>query len=196
MFKKTVIVAIIIILGFGCKEKYTPKPRGYFRIDFPEKEYVQLSDRFPYSFEIPVYSEITPDRYSPDEKDWINITVPANKAEIHISYYVFDNDNKNNLKSLAELMEESHSLAYKHTIKADAIKEKLFMNPENNVYGLVYRIEGNAASPMQFYLTDSTRHFLRGALYIRQVPNIDSIQPVIRFLEPDVIHIIETTHWK
>ncbi len=96
---------------------------------------------------------------------------------------------------LNQFLEETRKLAYKHTIKADAIEEQVFMNPSKDVYGLIYRINGNAASPMQFYLTDSTSHFLRGALYIRQVPNIDSIQPVLNFLEPDIIHLIETTTW-
>jgi gliding motility-associated lipoprotein GldD len=92
-------------------------------------------------------------------------------------------------------MEDSRTLAYKHSLKADAIQEQVFMNPRDNVYGLIYRIEGNAASPMQFFLTDSTNHFLRGALYIREVPNIDSLKPVIDFLEPDIIRLIETTTW-
>jgi gliding motility-associated lipoprotein GldD len=117
--------------------------------------------------------------------------VPASKAEIHISYYAL-NDGKG---VLSEYMEESRQLAYKHTIKADAINEQLFLNAENHVFGTVYRIEGNAASPMQFYLTDSTRHFLRGALYIREVPNIDSLKPVIDFLVPDMVRLIESTTW-
>jgi gliding motility-associated lipoprotein GldD len=93
-------------------------------------------------------------------------------------------------------MEDTRTLAYKHSIKADAIQEQVFLNPAEKVYGLIYRIEGNAASPMQFFLTDSTQHFLRGALYISEVPNIDSIKPVIDFLEPDIIRLIETTTWK
>nr|MBD3622879.1 gliding motility lipoprotein GldD [Sunxiuqinia sp.] len=92
-------------------------------------------------------------------------------------------------------MEESRRLAYDHSIKADAIEERVFVNPDKDVYGTIYYIEGNAASPIQFYLTDSTRHFLRGALYIREIPNIDSIRPVIDFLRPDIIHLIETTSW-
>jgi gliding motility-associated lipoprotein GldD len=121
--------------------------------------------------------------------------VPANKAEIHLSYYKLSNQQISSRLLLNEFMEETRTLAYKHTIKADAIQEQVFMNPAKNVYGLIYKIEGNAASPMQFFLTDSTNHFLRGALYIRDVPNIDSLKPVIDFLEPDIIHLIETTTW-
>ncbi len=183
-------------LVFGCNEKYTPKPRGFFRIGFPEKSYDSISSNFPYRFEIPEYSEVLTDSRNPGKPGWINIEFPENKAEVHISYFKLQTDNNNPRKFLAELMEESHELAYKHSIKANAIEEQLYMNSENNVYGTLYRIEGNAASPMQFYLTDSTRHFLRGALYIRATPDIDSLRPVIEFLDRDVIHLIETTQWE
>jgi gliding motility-associated lipoprotein GldD len=186
-----ILILIVILTFVGCKQKYTPKPRGYFRIDFPAKVYHPIENRFHYRFEIPDYAAVMPDSRNPDRPDWINIAVPASKAEIHISYY----DLKSSDGNLSELMEESRQLAYKHSIKADAIDEQIFISRGNNVYGTVYKIEGNAASPMQFFLTDSTRHFLRGALYIREVPNIDSLKPVIDFLEPDILRLIETTTW-
>jgi gliding motility-associated lipoprotein GldD len=99
-------------------------------------------------------------------------------------------------KDLAQLLEDSHTLAYNHAIRADAINEKIYVNPQKKVYGTIYMIDGNAASPLQFYLTDSTNNFLRGALYFREVPNIDSLRPVIDFLTPDIIRLIETTEWK
>ena len=194
--KQIYVIIITILLIWGCSEKYTPKPRGYFRINFPEKKYKPLPDKYPYQFEIPDYSVITQDSYTLDNPDWINVEVPANKAEIHISYYQLQNQATPAHEFLNKLMEESHELAYKHTIKADAINEQVYMNPAKRVYGLVYRIEGNAASPMQFFLTDSTNNFLRGSFYIREVPNIDSLKPIIDFIEPDIIHMIETTTWK
>ncbi|QGY42433.1 gliding motility lipoprotein GldD [Maribellus comscasis] len=195
--KKNYLWFFIFILFLGsCRQKYTPKPRGYFRIDFPEKNYHWIENKFPYRFEIPNYSQIQPDSRNPEEPNWINIEVPENKAEVHISYYTIKGQGTEKRMQLAEFMEESRELAYKHSIKANAINERVFVNPANDVYGIVYEIEGNAASPMQFFLTDSTRHFLRGALYIREVPNIDSIKPVIDFLEPDVVRLIETTHWE
>jgi gliding motility-associated lipoprotein GldD len=193
--KKIGSVIILILLLIGCNEKYTPKPREYFRIDFPEKTYHQLQPGFPYKFDIPDYSKIVADDDNPNQSNWINVSVPANKAEIHISYYDLANQKTSSRVLLNKFMEDTRTLAYKHTIKADAIQEQVFMNPEENVYGLIYKIEGNAASPMQFFLTDSTSHFLRGALYIRDVPNIDSLKPVIDFLEPDVIRLIESTTW-
>jgi gliding motility-associated lipoprotein GldD len=192
---KILILTISGLLFFGCNEKYTPKPRGFFRIDFPEKTYHPISIGFPYLFDIPDYAEIIPDGGNPDKPFWINVTFPANKAEIHLSYYNISNQKISSRLLLNEFMEETRTLAYKHTIKADAIQEQVFMNPVNHVYGLIYKIEGNAASPMQFFLTDSTNHFLRGALYIREVPNIDSLKPVIDFLEIDIIRLIETTSW-
>ena len=193
--KKILFLAIPFLLILGCNEKYTPKPREYFRIDFPEKTYHKLQPGFPYQFDVPDYSKIVPDQGNSDQPYWINISVPANKAEVHISYYNLSNKEVSNRVLLNKFMEDTRTLAYKHTVKADAIQEQVFMNPGKKVYGLIYRIEGNAASPMQFFLTDSTNHFLRGALYIREVPNIDSLKPVIDFLEPDVIRLIETTTW-
>jgi gliding motility-associated lipoprotein GldD len=184
------IFSLFILLTFSCKEEYTPKPRGYFRISFKEKAYHQLdSAALPYRFEIPDYSKVVPDNDRLTEPFWINLKIPAHKAEVNISYKKVDNN-------LAKLTEDSRTLAYKHSIKADAINERIFVNPEKKVYGTIYLIDGNAASPMQFYLTDSTRNFLRGALYIREVPNIDSLRPVIDYLTPDIIRLIETTEWK
>lgn len=189
-------ILIIVLLFTACHDKHTPKPRGFFRIDFPEKAYTDLNRDYPYDFDIPVYAEIEKDKENPDQPYWINVEVPANKAEIHISYYDLQNGQKPTNDLLFELMEETRSLAYKHAIKATAIDEQIFMNPARKVYGTVYHIHGNAASPMQFFLTDSTKHFLRGAFYIREVPDIDSLKPVIDFLEPDVVKMIETTNWK
>ena len=193
---KYVIVAVLVAFSVGCREKYTPKPRGYFRIDLPEKEYYTFSNDFPYSFDVAEYTRIIPDRRNPDQPYWINIVVPSNDAEIHLSYYNLEKQDKPDKIILAEFIEESRRLAYKHSIKASAIDERIFMNPAENVYGTIYDISGNAASPMQFFLTDSTRNFLRGALYIRATPNIDSLRPVIEFLETDIIRLIETTSWK
>lgn len=184
------LLVLLVVLLSACQKEYTPKPRGYFRIDFPEKSYHRLSQDLPYSFEVADYSiSRPPSGYSSaSDSGWMTISTPANKADLHLSYAPLNND-------LQKHLEESRRLAYDHSIKADAIEERLFINPEQHVYGTIYYIEGNAASPIQFFLTDSTEHFLRGALYIREIPNIDSIRPVIDFLEPDVIRLIETTHW-
>ncbi len=172
----------------ACGSEQLPKPRGYFRIDFPEKDYRMYQDSCPYSFEYPTFAEISPDNDALSEPCWININYPAMKAQIHITYMPV-------AKNAAKYLEESRSLAYKHTIKADAIDEKIYMDSLRNVYGTLYNIEGNAASSIQFYLTDSVKHFLRGALYFNVEPNKDSLAPVVNFINKDIEHLIETFQW-
>jgi gliding motility-associated lipoprotein GldD len=184
------ISSILLLISYSCKKEYVPKPRGYFRISFQEKTYHKFdSVGLPYLFEIPTYSKIVPDHDRLAETFWVNLKIPAHKAELNLSYKKINNN-------LGQLTEDSRKLAYKHDIKADAINEKIFVDPVKKVYGTIFLIEGNAASPMQFYLTDSTHNFLRGALYFREVPNIDSLRPVIDFIRPDIIRLIETTEWK
>ncbi len=182
---------LMTILGLGvasCKKDYSPKPRGYYRIEFPKKSYQQLGRPLPYNFIIPVYSVATPDLLNPDQKEWITIEIPGNHAQIHISYKKIDHN-------LSKLIEESRTLVYKHSQKASSIEEQIFMYPSKRTFGTLYTLKGNAASPMQFYLTDSVSNFLRGALYIKEVPNYDSLRPVISFLSEDVIKMIESTQW-
>ncbi len=184
------ITLILVALFSACENSYTPKPRGYFRIDLPKKSYQRLDSIFPYSFEYPVYSNITNDPYAPNKKDWINLNFPDYNAVLHISYKRVDNN-------LADYLNDAHMLVSKHIDKAEAIYDSLIIHPENNVFGLVYKIEGlGTATPYQFYVTDSTNHYLRGALYFNAHPNNDSLAPVIEFLEKDINHLISTMKWK
>jgi gliding motility-associated lipoprotein GldD len=182
-------LSIFIMVQNGCRRKYTPKPRGYFRIDLPDKEYQLYNDSCPYTFEYPTYGTIVPDNDYLSEPCWINIEFPQFMGKIHISYKtVSDNINV--------LLEDSHTLAYKHTIKAQAINETLFLNEEDKVYGVMYDISGDAASAVQFFVTDSVTHYLRGSLYFNIQPNSDSLAPVIEFFQKDMIHLIESIRWK
>jgi gliding motility-associated lipoprotein GldD len=180
-----VLVIFSIFVFSGCKKKYTPKPRGYYRIDLPEKEYQKLEGDYPYTFIYPVYTLIKKD----SSKYWINIEYPEVNGIIHISYLPI----KNNLN---QIIEDTRKLAYKHTIKADAINERMFIKPEKGVYGILYEIEGNAASSVQFFLTDSINHYLRGALYFNIEPNRDSLAPVLDFVKEDITALIESFEWK
>ena len=177
------------LMAFGCNESSTPKPRGYFRIDFPEKSYRLLDSIYPYTFMYPTYVEVIEDNSWNAEKYWINLDYPQYKARIHISY-------KNAQGKLDSLLEDSRKLTYKHALKADAINEKVFSNRQNHVYGVLYNIKGNAASSWQFMVTDSSKHFLRGALYFSVTPNKDSLSPAIDFIGEDIVHLIETLTWK
>ncbi|MEE4198906.1 MAG: gliding motility lipoprotein GldD [Bacteroidales bacterium] len=189
LFILGIIVLTISILSGGCKRNHTPKPRGYVRIDLPEKEYTRYQSECPYTFLYPTYTIIEKDSSRLSEKCWININYKDYGGKIHISYKDVDGD-------IGQILEDTRNLAYKHTLKADAITEKVFVKPEQKVYGTVYEIAGNAASSIQFFLTDSTDHYLRGALYFNAEPEKDSLAPLINFVREDIIVLIESLEWK
>ena len=184
------VLFISLTLGLsGCKPKFSPKPRGYFRIDFPEKKYMEYTSKCNYRFEYPVYGKIENFKGSTDEPCWLNIEFPAFKGMIYLTYKKIDNN-------LMTLTEDIRTLAYKHIIKADDIIEQPISYPERKVYGIVYNIKGNTASSLNFYITDITANFLSGALYFNVIPNKDSLAPVINFFKIDIEHLIETFEWK
>jgi len=190
---KLVIACILLSLIFiSCDEEevvYSPRPRGYSRIDFPRKNYRLYDSICPYTFEIPLYSRITQDKHKGAEPCWLNLEFPKFNATIHLSYKIVTND-------LAQHLENSHYFANKHQVKATGLDEVVILRDSANVYGLLFDIGGNTASTLQFYMTDSTQHFLRGALYFNSTPNIDSLKIVVDFLRADVLHMINTTSWK
>jgi gliding motility-associated lipoprotein GldD len=166
-----------------------PKPRAYYRIAFPEKKYVWYDSACPFKFEIPVYAQIDKDRNPRAEPCWLNINFPTFNGTLHLSYKAVNNN-------IDEYVEDTYTLASKHQIKASGIEEQLVAKDSDKVYGLIYEIKGNAASAYQFFLTDSVHHFIRGALYFNEVPNIDSIAPVLDFIKKDMQQLITTFKWK
>ena len=186
---KYLILLLPVCLQYGCREGTVPKQRGYFRIDLPRKEYRLYDTICPFVFEYPVYGHISYDVGKNSEPCWFNLEFPRYKAIIHFSYKTVNKD-------LEAILKETYEYAYSHSIKADAITEQPWQNSKNKVYGLLYDIKGNAASSLQFFLTDSTKNFLRGALYFSAEPNADSLAPVIQFFREDIIHMIETFTWK
>jgi len=187
--KNILFTIISSTLLFSCgNDTFTPKPKGYFRIDFPKKKYVSIEKDCPFNFEIPTYSQVKPDRNS-SNPCWFDINFTTLNANIYFSYIPINND-------LNKKLEDSRTLAFKHTVKAFDIEQQTIRFPNKNVYGLVYSIQGNAASAYQFHLTDSINHFIRGSLYFNNVPNHDSIQPVLDFIKTDIEHIYETFEWK
>ena len=188
VLRKLLPLLILLSLPY-CKKNFTPKPPGYMRIDFPEKVYRIYDSACPYIFEYPVYGKVVADTGRIAEPCWINIEFKEFGGKIHISYKPVSNN-------LNKFIEDSRTLAYKHTIRADAIRETVFTNDTSSVYGLLYEIKGDAASSVQFYLTDSNRHFLRGSLYFNVQPDADSMAPVIDFFLDDIRHLVETFEWK
>nr|WP_319400092.1 gliding motility lipoprotein GldD [uncultured Carboxylicivirga sp.] len=183
------VILIFATIIASCRGPISPKPRGYFRIEFPEHGYQAFDTTYPYKFEYPTYAKVVPDTLKDAEAYWCNVTFPSLNGEIHLSYKTVGDN-------FYELLEDSRSLAYKHAIKADAINERFYEDSAKQVMGILYEIKGNAASPFQFFLTDSTNHFLRGSLYFNAVPNKDSLAPVIKFVKEDIEHMIESLEWK
>ena len=186
----SIILLILIVIATSCGDDYVPKPSGYFRIDLPEKKYQNFDTVFPFSFEYPLYARIVHDPQSPDEPYWINVDFPKFRGRIHLTYREVNNN-------LIKYLEDSRTMAMKHMSKSTGISEQVINNPDRKVYGLIYMISGSsAASTYQFYLTDSTRNFVRGALYFSVAPNNDSLSPVISFVQEDIRHMVETFRWK
>ena len=188
-FFVSLFIIMMIIPFASCKRKYTPRPHGYFRIDLPKKKYVTYQGPCPFTFEYPVYAIVKKDVEPGAEPCWLNIDFPKFHGMIHFTYKKIQNN-------LGQMLEDTYSLAYKHTVKADAIREHSFTDKKKHVFGILYDIQGNAASNIQFYLTDSTNNFVRGALYFNLVPDQDSLAPVIQFVKKDIVHLIETFSWK
>lgn len=190
----TWILCLAASMLFSCNSAYTPRPRGYFKIPFPPHQY-QVFDTpgYPYSFEYPVYAHILRDtsffEVKPENPYWINIDFPAFNARIYISY---KDIGKN---SFEKLKNDAYKMTFKHTYKATSIDDSLMRTP-NGVSGIFFNVGGNAATAKQFFVTDSSKHFLRGALYFDATPNEDSLGIVNRYLQEDMKHLINTFHWK
>lgn len=183
----TYILLFFSIL-LACKQPAVPKPRSYFRIDFPDKEYTSFQSNCNYRFEIPVYGKIISSNLSTAEKCWYNITFDTYKCTIYLTYKPL----AGNLSSFAE---DIRKIVYKHIIKADDIIETPIYDAEKDVFGILYDIKGNTASSVNFYITDSTSGFLSGSLYFDVQPNKDSLAPAIDFFRQDIVHLINTFEW-
>lgn len=183
---------VVLSLLFSCNsEDYSPKPRGFYRVEFPEKKYHVETDGCPFFFETPVYSFNKIDSSANAKPCWKNVEFPEFNAKLHLSY--FDINDK---ATFNQLTEDARTFVFKHSAKATSIEQQKISNPKNNIYGLEYSIQGNTASNYQFYVSDSTKHYLRGALYFNEKPNLDSIQPILDFLKTDMQHLISTIRWK
>jgi gliding motility-associated lipoprotein GldD len=182
---------VISILISSCGSDYSPKPRAYFKIDLPEKKYQNYSNNCPFSFEFPVYASVITDKNKNAKPCWMDVYYPQFNGRVHLSYQSFSTR-----KQFDSLVEDARTFAFKHTVKATAIDEAMISYPEKRVYGIHYSIDGNTASSVQFFLTDSTNNYLRGALYFNEQPRLDSIQPVLDFIKKDIDHMIKTFKWQ
>ncbi|MEC9209243.1 MAG: gliding motility lipoprotein GldD [Bacteroidota bacterium] len=181
---KISIVFLIAIFLAACSDNYTPKPRAFFKVYLPAKAYENIDVNCNFYFEKPIYSILQ----NTNQNCFLNLEFPDQNGVLHITYFALKDN-------LLEHIEESRKLAYKHDMMADAISESVYINDEYKVYGLLYDYDGVTATATQFYLTDSTNHFFRGALYFNTEVT-DSLLPINNFLKEDVKHIIESFRWK
>lgn len=185
----------IVLTLFSCQETITlPKPRAYPKIEFPEKKYVPFDENYcHFTFERPSYTLVEQDTAFFDEKPidpcWFNLYYPDFNCRIYCSYYPISPENP-----FSKLNKDAFNLAMEHNQKATYIDEVKFEKP-NNVSGFIFDLEGPVATPFQFYMTDSTTHFLRGALYFNTQIRPDSLEPLYDFVKEDVSHMINTFAW-
>ena len=208
-----VLVVLMATFMFSCNDGFTVKKDGYYKIDFPEKAYTKFNDpTFPYSFDYPVYAQIVKGSAFPGEDEQnpysIDIAFPEFKGRIFISYKNISGSSVYKVKTpgggyrdsiavnnFEKMVDDAYKLAFKNDIKAQSITDSVMHTP-NGLTGIYFQLSGNVATANQFLLSDTTSHFLRGALYFDATPNEDSLKPVNQFLKDDMKHIINTLQWK
>ena len=204
---------IVILFIIGCNSTYTSKKKGYFKVDFPERKYVVFDDpEVPYTFEYPVYAKIVKDSTyfdsNPENPYWRNIDFPQFNARIFLSYKAIggkalykvkqaDGTYKDSLgiNYFDRMVNDAYNLTNKNEAVASSINDSLFKT-RNGVSGTYFKVGGNAATARQFFMSDTNRNFIRGALYFDTTPNADSLKPVQDFLQKDIEHLINTFRWR
>ncbi len=191
------LAPLVVLIAFAlssCEPDvvFTPRPRGYYRIEMPAKNYVKYdSSDVPYTFEIPDYARMYRSSAPNAPNTWRDLYFGEFKATLYISYNQITSDSL-----FAQLVNQSWEMTEAHHEMSQAMKDSLIMRPDAHVYGTVIELGGNAASLLQFYLTDSVHNFIRGSLYFYAVPNKDSLQPVLNYIKEDVMHLVETIEWR
>jgi gliding motility-associated lipoprotein GldD len=188
MIKKIIVsLSLVLLLVFAnsCKDDVLPKPASQLRLDYPIAKYASFSNHCPFEFEMNDDAVV-----KEDNNCGFSIHYPKMKATIYLTYKTVNNN-------ISFLLKDAQNLTYKlHTLKADAIIEQPYVNPNKKVYGMFYDVTGNAATNSLFYATDSIKHFVTGSVYFYAKPNYDSILPAESYVKNDLQHLMETIKWK
>lgn len=189
---KYLIIAFLTLSILSCKEDPIPKPKAYLRLEYPQANYKAYDANMPFTFNKNSFSEkVTTKALGKDGAYGVTIEYPKLKGTIYLTYKPIDGKER-----LITYLKDAQNFTQKHTQKADEIIENVYENSERKVYGMFYEVGGNAASQSQFYVTDSTKHFLTGSLYFYTKPNYDSILPAANYLQNDIKQLMESIEWK
>ena len=188
---KRVVFLSIAFLALACKD-YTPKPKGYNRIDFKDSSYkIYHDEHFSFNYSDLAYIDfVSTNNNAADNKNWFNIIYPDYNLRIYCTFLPI------NKISLKKMLDDSYYMAHAHVLMADGINQTLYSNPEKKVSGIVYDIEGSVATPIQFFLTDSISNFFRASFYYDVPVKYDSVAPVTNFIRNDIMELIESFEWK
>lgn len=184
-----ILLVLVTLVFASCKDDVLPKPKGYLKLDYPEASYKTYESDCPFTFDVNSMVEVEKPK-GQQHYCGINLSYPTLKGKIHLTYLAVDED------LLKKSLRDAQNLTQEHTHKAESIKPILYDNEEQQAFGMVYEVEGDAASPVQFYVTDNNKHFLRGAAYFNVKPNYDSILPAAFYLKKDVQKLMESLQWK
>ncbi len=184
---KILVLFVLPLFLYSCGDEVLPKPKAMLRLSYPVPVYEEVSLPCSYSFEKNEFSELH--NAKRNKKCWYNLEYKKQMATLYISYFRINNN-------LDSLLRDAQNLTQEHVVKAEGILQEPYLDSENKVYGMFYEVSGNAASQSQFYLTDSSTHFLVGSIYFKVKPNYDSILPAADYLRNDMRHLMETLRWK
>jgi gliding motility-associated lipoprotein GldD len=188
---KRILFGLILLFTAACRDDFSPKPKGYNRIDLPPHKYQPLTEKHPFFFEYSAYSKILKDSSRVALPHWINVYYPRYQANVQLTYRTLNQDPK----VLNNLLEDARKLTIKHQVKAEAIEEGVLKTPKG-LRVSVAELSGEVPSQFQFYVTDSTKHFFRGALYFRTATANDSLAPVIEYIKQDIVHLLNTLEFR
>lgn len=188
--KKALNIAFVLFGIYACSEKIpVPKPPLYLRTDFPTAKYIEFNDACPYKFEISDIYKVKDIKQGAEPTCHKDIDLGPLNGIINFSYIKI-------VEPLSAYVNYSNDKVGEHKIKATGIETENYINKDKRVFGTIFKLQGDVATPFQFYLTDSTTNFVSGVVYFNSVPNYDSLRPTLNYLERDLYHLINTFEWK